>query len=456
MRLRRAQRGGGGGQARPHRVPAMRQQPSHGGRGGDPCARGRELHRRVPAERWCVTREDLDAFVEAVRERHRRGQIPNDPHPVTGQPNPFHDDPRIGPNLHAVNKYVISPVTLASGGVSWALMLREEGLPIDFFITHNWQEGIYEFHTKVTESWPPGARHAWCCFLANPQPWAREDLKELLGCKPDLSDSPFARALGAPTCQMLLAVPNVTESIYARLWCVEEARRAIGLGLPVWLATDRGILHWPVRCGSVAEATEEMTTCKLHRSRAWSGEDVNAQESAEVQLRTAFRTVRRARCSDADDERRILAWIRGHEDEIDGMIHRLATQGQWLPSPFRKQEHFDYCTLPSCATTKSLSPVPSGPLTRTLATKRSSPSLVAGDCAPSSRLCAPLSSKFAEEGCDSGDGGRVVLRRSLPTELAFPKRRPSLDVPSPHASLPGVLPQRPLCRTDSCFVEGAP
>lgn len=338
----------------PHRVGATEQQPKSC---RELCARGRELHSTVPAHRWCVTRDDLDHFVDTVQEWHRRGDIPNDPDPVTGLPNPHHDDPKIGPNLHMVNKYVISPVTLASGGMSWALMLREEGLPIDFFITHSWQEGIYEFHKKVSESWPPGVRHAWCCFLANPQPWDRDDLKELMGSNPDLSDSPFAEALGAPSCQMLLAVPNVTESVYARLWCVEEARRAITAGLPVWVATDRGILHWPLGCKNIQEASDILSSGRLHRSRAWCEEDVYAKEHAQDQLAARFRTVLRARCSDPDDEKRILASISGREREIDGVIRRLATQGHWLPA-WRHEECGGGLRTPPSTTSSACSTQP--------------------------------------------------------------------------------------------------
>jgi len=297
----------------------------------DGFARGHALHCAVPAERWCVTKEDFGSFVATVRDMHGRGDIANDSHPLTGKTNPYHDDPMIGPNIHAVNRYLITPVTRKAGGMSWALMLHESGLPIDFFVTHSWQEGIYEFHSKVMESWPPGATNLWCCFLANPQPWPASELKQLLGSAPDLSDSPFALALSAKTCQMLLAVPNVTESIYARLWCVEEARRAIERNTPVWLATDCGILHWPSGCRSVQEATRAMTSMRLQRSRVWGPEDCDASEASERQLAGEFKTVRSAVCSDANDEHRIRASIRGKEEHIDAMILGLATRGMWLP-----------------------------------------------------------------------------------------------------------------------------
>eukprot|EP00973_Karenia_brevis_P067415 9375997-Karenia_brevis.AAC.1 len=63
-----------------------------------------------------MSQEDLENFLEEVRRCHDRGDIPNDVHPKTGKQNPFHDDPRIGPNIHTVNKYVIKPITLERGG----------------------------------------------------------------------------------------------------------------------------------------------------------------------------------------------------------------------------------------------------------------------------------------------------------------------------------------------------
>lgn len=305
---------------------------------GDPLQRGKELHARVPADRWCITQEDLRQFLAEVRERHARGEIPNEPDPKTGLLNPHHDDSQIGPNIHMVNRHVISPVTAATGGMSWSLMLHEDGLPIDFFVTHNWQEGAYEFCLRVLESWPPGTHHMWCCFLANPQAWKKEDLKLLLGSQPDLSDSPFTRALNGATCQMLLVVPNATESIYKRLWCVEEARRAIERGLPVWLATDCGILHWPSRCKSVADASRMMASNTLLRTKAWSPEDCEAQERSVQQLAHDFETVTNAQCSDEDDRRRILASIMGEEARINTMICQLAKSGKWMPARQRDPE----------------------------------------------------------------------------------------------------------------------
>mmetsp|Transcript_16843 Transcript_16843/g.27841 ORF Transcript_16843/g.27841 Transcript_16843/m.27841 type:complete len:353 (+) Transcript_16843:100-1158(+) len=234
-------------------------------------------------------------------------------------------------------------------------MKHEDGLPVDFFVTHNWQEGIYEFYNKVTKSWPTGLQHMWCCFLANPQAWAGENLKQLLGSEPDLSDSPFAVALGAPTCRMMLVVPNSCESIYVRLWCVEEARRSIALQLPVWVATDCGILHWPLGCPSVEDATQLVRSNSLRRLNAWSSETSDARDSAEEQLAGSFISVSAAHCTDPDDEQRIRASMAGQEAKIDGMIRDLASKGHWLP----RGRRLSGCSVQSPTPSPSDSPLPS-------------------------------------------------------------------------------------------------
>merc|ERR1712048_794396 len=68
-----------------------------------------------------------------------------------------------------VSMGLIKPVTLQAGSTSWALMCNKEGLKCDLFVTHGWQEGVYEFIDKVLNSWPSGAQHAYCCMLSNPQ-----------------------------------------------------------------------------------------------------------------------------------------------------------------------------------------------------------------------------------------------------------------------------------------------
>merc|ERR1719199_1158051 len=102
--------------------------------------------------------------------------------------------------------------------MSWALMKHPEGLAVHFFVSHCWSESFFEFCGKVRESWPPAARHLWCCVFANPQAWPSAALKALLGADPFLS--PFARALARA--QEVLVVPTAACSIYERGWCVPE------------------------------------------------------------------------------------------------------------------------------------------------------------------------------------------------------------------------------------------
>ncbi|CAE7198454.1 unnamed protein product [Symbiodinium natans] len=120
------------------------------------------------------------------------------------------------------------PVTAQAGKMSWALMRHPKGLDCDLFISHAWQEGVFEFLSKVLHSWPAGARHVWCCMLANPQ---HLDISSLLQSP---SSSPFALALQASTC--VLVVPNRHCSIYTRLWCGYEAYRAHEEGKTILIA----------------------------------------------------------------------------------------------------------------------------------------------------------------------------------------------------------------------------
>lgn len=129
-----------------------------------------------------------------------------------------------------MNEQYIKPVTRDAGLMSWALMRNPEGLDCDLFISHAWQEGIFEFLTKVKHSWPRGVRNAWCCMLANPQ---NLDIGALLQTP---SDSPFALALRAS--KIVLVVPNRHKSVYTRLWCGYEAYLAEKEGKTIVIAKD--------------------------------------------------------------------------------------------------------------------------------------------------------------------------------------------------------------------------
>lgn len=202
----------------------------------DPLRLGRELHRRVPPERWCVTKEDIQFFEEEVRRAHRNGEIPNNPE----HPNPHHSNPEIGPTMYEVCEHVIKPMTARYGGMSFALMFHPEGLTCDAFATHAWAEGVFEFLCKLKRGWPVGCEHMYVCFLANPQ---NLDISELLNVP--IEKSPFAKALNSAKC--VIVIPNRFVSIYTRLWCCYEAYLAYTLGKTLTLPPPKYSVDWVKR-----------------------------------------------------------------------------------------------------------------------------------------------------------------------------------------------------------------
>jgi len=173
---------------------------------------GRQLHNSVPRDRWCVSRWDLVHFRRLVLQHVANGQI------VPTEWDAFDPaDSEFGPCVHTVCQQMIKPITDQAGEMSWALMLHPEGLECELFVTHCWQEGIYEFLDKVIHSWPNKILDggAYCCMLSNPQSL------DIGGLIDSPRDSPFAHALRASSC--VLVVPNRTCSIYTRVWCAYEA-----------------------------------------------------------------------------------------------------------------------------------------------------------------------------------------------------------------------------------------
>ncbi|CAE7889342.1 unnamed protein product, partial [Symbiodinium necroappetens] len=173
----------------------------------------------VPPERWCVTKHDLKDLQSEVMTALQQKRIT--PPPSNGGFD------RYGPSIYVVTEQYIKPTTQGTH-FSWALKKHPDGLDCDVFISHAWQEGIFEFLEKVLNSWPNPARNAWCCMLANPQ---NLNIAALLRSP---SQSPFARALEQAT--YVLAVPNHKASIYTRLWCAYEAHLASEQGKVILIA----------------------------------------------------------------------------------------------------------------------------------------------------------------------------------------------------------------------------
>ena len=185
-------------------------------------------HDRVPADRWCVTLADLTFLRRELQRAIQCGEL---------EPPDDGDTCYIeyGPTMHTVNEQYIKPVTFRAGKISWALMRHEDGLDCNLFISHAWLEGVFEFLSKVRNSWPRGLQHAWCCVLANPQ---NLNIESFLASP---TSSPFAVALRAS--QIVLAVPNRRASIYSRLWCAYEAYLAEDEGKTIVIATASHFHH---------------------------------------------------------------------------------------------------------------------------------------------------------------------------------------------------------------------
>jgi len=188
---------------------------------------GEDLHYRIGAERWCITKSDLSQLRKDVTTAIAQGRI------RSTSSDPFDPkDTKVGPNIYTVVDQLIKPLTDIdgpSGGASYALTHHPDGIECEVFITHAWCEGVYEFIDKVLASWPWGKRSAYACMLSNPQ---NGDFLASMISSP--SASPFARALSHAT--HVIAVPNQTVGIYTRLWCCYEAYLAYCWGKEIFTA----------------------------------------------------------------------------------------------------------------------------------------------------------------------------------------------------------------------------
>lgn len=196
------------------------------------------LHESVSPDRWCVTNADLKYLKQQVICAIQQGLI------LSASPTSCdsddsmrsEDDVEFGPSIYVVNEQYIKPITAEAGKMSWALMMNPDGLECDIFVSHAWQEGIFEFLSKVLGSWPSAACNAWCCMLANPQ---NLNIGSMLQSP---KTSPFALALQAS--RHVLVVPNRHTSVYCRLWCGYEAYVASEKAKIIQIAT---LLHWELR-----------------------------------------------------------------------------------------------------------------------------------------------------------------------------------------------------------------
>merc|ERR1740123_1893615 len=203
--------------------------------GGD--AGARCLHATLHPALWGMRRTQVAAFADEVRSLHRQGALVNESGSHKPRPEAIFNDATVGPNMHQVNAQVIKPKTRRASPVpcvSWALMCNPTGLQIDLFVSHAWDEGVFEFVGSLQNAWPSGVQVAWVCFLANPQ---NLDIAAVLGSGP--LDSPFYKAMVADTQNTkVVMLANSATPIHTRLWCVFEAYIAIEMQMDIKIVGD--------------------------------------------------------------------------------------------------------------------------------------------------------------------------------------------------------------------------
>lgn len=309
---------------------------------------------------WGVSKEQLLEFREEVVKAIARGEIKGQP--IKGQPYFYSqdkfDDPAIGPNMHQVNSGLIKPITLEARGMSvampslsYALMrnLATGGRRCDLFISHAWDEGVFELIDNALKAWPAGCQGAYICCLSNPQ---NLDIDELLKHQ---DGSPFVRILksGAVTDFVMLA--NSNTPIHTRLWCVLEAHTARQQGIrnvsvtgePIQLLTgaNRDALMSKETAARLRQATEADQARELLERELEGGASASAgldelaervalarearEGVAQVKLDVlvvedgALVDLDAATCSFKGDEVMIRDTIRGEEGAIVALVEGL-------------------------------------------------------------------------------------------------------------------------------------
>ena len=125
--------------------------------------------------------------------------------------------------MYQINEQIIMPMTrdtsLICPGVSWALTRSLAGTPVTHFVSHAWDEGVFEFDRYLRMAWE-GDGAAYICFLSNPQ---NLPVGEMVA---SIETSPFYIALKRlPGKMFVVATENGV--VPERQWCVVELYLAI-------------------------------------------------------------------------------------------------------------------------------------------------------------------------------------------------------------------------------------
>ena len=168
---------------------------------------------------WGISKDQVRAFGDRVRAAMECGELTNStPAFLPQYPQEIFDDPRRGPNMHQVNTMFIKPYTARAEhrlpGASYAVLenLDAGGKLCELFISHAWDEPVFEFVEHALREWPDDCDGAYVCFVSNPQ---NLDITDLLS-HPD--GSPFERVLGFATRpKAVIMLANSRMPIHKRL-----------------------------------------------------------------------------------------------------------------------------------------------------------------------------------------------------------------------------------------------
>eukprot|EP00811_Abedinium_folium_P026835 NODE_3_length_5113_cov_5.809667.p1 GENE.NODE_3_length_5113_cov_5.809667~~NODE_3_length_5113_cov_5.809667.p1 ORF type:complete len:1644 (-),score=416.18 NODE_3_length_5113_cov_5.809667:89-5020(-) len=307
-------------------------------------------------QRWGVAKKQLEAFKEEVSKAMSLGDIKNQPDPAKDfyyEPAKFTSQ-SIGPNVHQVNNGLIKPRTAnhhTFPGVSWAVgeNHKKGGLLCKLFISHAWNEGVFEFIHNALAEWPEDCEGAYICFLSNPQMREPVDLVELALNNRD-GKSPFELVLCSnPRPQVMLIVANSNDAIHGRLWCVleayladEERKRGTSLhvrmaGKPLHLITgeNRKLMERK-------QAVLDITPPRMSRPRSSTDTSTLADQLTSIQeMEEAISAITQikldtlakqdselvdlcnAGCSTKQDEERIRLQIKGREPDVQYLVADL-------------------------------------------------------------------------------------------------------------------------------------
>jgi len=194
-----------------------------------------ELHTALHPRYWGVTRAQLAKFESELGEAVRLGQVLNTS--IVGDGTTEYSDElfeRDGPTIRQVNAMFIRPRTNETAPVlpfaSFALQWNDvAGLECELFVSHAWDQGVFDFVTSLLSVWPHRCGGAYISCLSNPQ---NLSIADLVG---DPYEPPFFKVLMAQPRLMIMVASEVTP-VHSRLWCCFEAYSAHFLGVPIEIA----------------------------------------------------------------------------------------------------------------------------------------------------------------------------------------------------------------------------